>query len=294
MKRVEGYLGNVFAESERSRVTPKRPKTFKGYPFVIAIMACIQVLEVVYGRRFVDFFGFTAGEGPLILVPALLYIFQIVVECYGWQYSRQIAWCSFFVSGVATAILFFFQFPHYSSFNHTNLKESYLQLIDTMWVSAATGWLCVFFAEWVSAMFMCQTRFRVRARFMLLRIAFGHCIAEFILISGYVITMPFNGYSWHDTAHIMYHTFMARTISSVMMLPLVRIVVWFIQNKVEEVVVFEYHNQYRFLKFSIDPSRIVFFDSEEWNRCPNKKDLDIEKIALQYNSSFADVKIKIF
>ena len=64
--------------------------------------------------------------------------------------------------------------------------------------------------------------------------------------------------------------------------------------KVEEVVVFEYHNQYRFLKFSIDPSRIVFFDSEEWNRCPNKKDLDIEKIALQYNSSFADVKIKIF
>lgn len=294
MKRVEGYLGNVFAESERARVTPKRPKTFKGYPFVIAIMACIQVLEIVYGRRFVDFFGFTSGEGPLILVPALLYIFQIVVECYGWQYSRQIAWCSFFVSGVATAILFFFQFPHYSGFNHTNLKESYLQLIDTMWVSAATGWLCIFFAEWVSAMFMCQTRFRVRARFMLLRIAFGHCIAEVILISGYIITMPFNGYSWHDTAHIMYHTFMARTISSVMMLPLVRIVVWFLQNKVEEVVVFEYHNQYRFLKFSIDPSRIVFFDSDEWNRCPNKKDLDIEKIALQYNSSFADVKIKIF
>jgi uncharacterized PurR-regulated membrane protein YhhQ (DUF165 family) len=294
MKRVESYLGNVFAESERSRVTPKRPKTFKGYPFIIAIMACIQVLEIIYGRRFITFFGFTAGEGPLLLLPSLLYIFQIVVECYGWQYSRQIAWCSFFVSALATAVLFVFKFPEYSYFNHNNMVESYSQLIDTMWVSAASGWFCIFLAEWVSALFMSQTRFKVRARFMVLRIALSHCIAELILISAYIVTMPFNGYSWHDTFQIMYSTFIARTISSILMLPLVRVVVWFIQNKVEEVVVFEYNNQYRFLRFSIDPSRIVFFDSQEWNSCPNKKDLDIEKIAMQYNSSYAEVKIKIF
>ncbi len=60
-----------------------------------------------------------------------------------------------------------------------------------------------------------------------------------------------------------------------------------------KVIVFEYNNQYKFFKFVIDPSKMIFFDAKQWKICPNKKELNIEKTATQYNSSFADINIRI-
>ena len=71
-------------------VTLVEPRNFISYPYMIAIMSVLQVLCTMYGRKFFLFLGFNASPRRLILLPIIFYIFQIVAECYGWQYARQI------------------------------------------------------------------------------------------------------------------------------------------------------------------------------------------------------------
>jgi uncharacterized PurR-regulated membrane protein YhhQ (DUF165 family) len=81
-------------KNNQQSIEPTQPKCFLSYPFMIAIMAVLQVCATLYGRRYVYFFGFHIGQGLLVLLPMVIYIFQIVAECYGWQYARQVVWCS--------------------------------------------------------------------------------------------------------------------------------------------------------------------------------------------------------
>lgn len=72
-----------------------QPKQFVGYPVIVAIMAVLQVLTVIFGSKGFLFFGYDITAGWLILMPINFYLFQIIAECYGWQYARQIIWLNF-------------------------------------------------------------------------------------------------------------------------------------------------------------------------------------------------------
>jgi uncharacterized PurR-regulated membrane protein YhhQ (DUF165 family) len=270
-----------------SYIEPTQPKWFVSYPFMIAIMASVQVLNTLYGRRFTDFFGFTIGAGPLILVPILLYIFQITSECYGWQYVRQIIWCNFIVNGIITIVTFSFQYLPYSLFNHGDLQSSYTRLVDTMWVSAAMGWVCIFMADYVTSTLMCASRFQWNGRFMMIRMIMLHCVGESVLLSGYLVTMPFNGYSMPSTLNVMWQTFVARTIMSIILLPVARFVIWFIQHKLEKVVVFDFRNNFNPFKFGINPTDSVHFNADGWDKIDSGK-INLKKMAEYYNNGILE------
>lgn len=289
---MKEYSKNKSLKYGLQDIEPTQPKPFVSYPYMIAIMAAVQVLNTLYGRRFTDFFGLTVGAGPLILVPILLYTFQIVSECYGWQYARQIIWCNFVVNGIITIVTFSFRFLPYSLFNHGDLQSSYIKLVDTMWVSAAMGWLCIFMGDYITSTLMCVSRFYCNGRFMMVRIVILHFIGEIVLLSGYFVTMPFNGYSMANTFHVIWQTFFARTIMCIILLPIARLVIWFIQCKIEGVVVFDYKQQFNLFKFGIKPNDSVQFNTISWDKV-DVNNVDLKKIAVQFYSSRALVNIKI-
>ncbi len=204
MQKIYNFIFGVQAESKviTPVILPSPNKVFWGYPFVIAIMSCLQVLAVVYGRKYVSFLGFDIGLGSLLFTPMILYIFEITVECYGWQYGRQIVWCNFIVNGLTTVFAFILKLVPFSHFTHTNLAYSYSNLIDTMWIPAAAIWLCIFFADYIASIILSQTRLKYQGRFALSRIVLIHCIAEVILLSGNFVVMPLNGYSIGDIVNL--------------------------------------------------------------------------------------------
>jgi len=203
-------------------IEPTQPKWFVSYPFLVAIMACLQVISIMYNRKFVDFLGFDISISSLVFLPILIYIFQIVAECYGWQYARQIVWCNFIVNGLMTIITFLTKFVPYSAFNHAVMQNAYVTLVDTMWVSSATAWLVVFLSDFISATLMCWSRFQWNGRFALLRTIIINIISELVLLSGSLIVLPFNGYSIPQTFHNMYSIWCARTIMCILILPIIR------------------------------------------------------------------------
>ena len=98
MKELDLKQKAISEQMQKDRIRPIVPRNFNAYPFVIAVMSAIQMLCILYGRHFISVFGFNVALGNLVFTPILLYIFQIVAECYGWQYARQIVWCNFFVN----------------------------------------------------------------------------------------------------------------------------------------------------------------------------------------------------
>ncbi len=255
---------------------------------MVAIMACLQVICSLYIRRFMVFFGFDISVGSLILLPVILYTFQIVAECYGWQYSRQIVWLNFIVNGIVTILTFSFGLIPYSSFNHDNLKMAYINLADTMWINSAMTWVLVFLSDYITSALMCSSRFQFNGRFVLPRMLILHLLGEIIILSGNFVVLPANGYSIEQTWHIVVSIFLARTISSLMLLPVARLVVWFIQHKVEGVVVFDYKKDFNPFKFKVDPNLSVQFNTTGWDKADARK-VDIKKIAYDfYNDEFFD------
>lgn len=254
---------------------------------MIAIMACLQVLAVIYGRLFFNVMGVDASVGNVIILPIVLYCFQIVAECYGWQYARQIIWANFIVNGIITIVTFGIQYIPISSMTHEELKFSYIHLLNTVWVSASITWVVVFFSDYVASVLMCESRFQFNGRFLLLRMIILHCLAEAILVSGGLIILPFNGYSMSDTLHIMLGTFVARTASSIIMLPFARFAIWFIQHKVEKVVVFDLHTGFNPFKFDINPAESVHFNADGWDKIDSGK-INLKKMAEYYSNGILE------
>jgi uncharacterized PurR-regulated membrane protein YhhQ (DUF165 family) len=261
-------------------IEPTQPKWFVSYPFIIAIMAVLQVCTTLYGRRYVEFFGFQAGQGLLILLPMVIYLFQIVAECYGWQYARQVVWCNFVVNMLLVAITFSFKFVPISSFTHANLKLGYTELIDTMWIPALTNWFTIFFSDFVSSALMCWSRFYWNGKFMAIRMVILHCVGEIVLLSGAFIVLPYYGYSTAETWHIIYTSFIARTILCIILLPVARFVIWFIQHNIEGVVVFDYKADFNPFKFGINPTDSVQFNADGWDT------VDVGKVNLKQFSEY--------
>lgn len=290
---TEGIQTIKQAQADKNRrlgkkLNPSLPKIFWSYPFMVAIMACLQVLCTIYGLRITYFFGFSIGIGRLVLLPIILYIFQVVSECYGWQYTRQIVWCNFVVNGITTFVCLIFSYVPFASVNHTDIIFSFQHLIDKMWVPSLTNWICVFLADYAASALMCESRFQFNGRFTMSRMIIIHCISEIILLSSNFISAPSYGYSMHEIYFFVWNGFIARTIMSLMLLPFARIVVWFIQHKIEGVVVFDYKRDFNPFKFKVDPNLSVQFSATGWDKIDSSK-VDISKIAYDfYNDEFFD------
>jgi uncharacterized PurR-regulated membrane protein YhhQ (DUF165 family) len=277
----------------QSIIKPVELKTFKAYPFVITVMVVLQMMSIIYGRKFVSVFGMDVFISSLIFVPLILYVFQVVAECYGWQYCRQIVWCNFLANGLATAILFCLKFIPSNSFTHGNLAFSYNNLVDTMWVSAFINWFCIFFADYTSSILMAKTRFIFKGGFLVVRIILVHLISELVLSLGVFISISYNNYDMHDAFRLIFNSICTRTGSSIIFIPLVVFTIWYIQEKIEAVVAFDTgRDSWNIFHWNIENKNTVQFDAKEWSRlsAEKKKRVDINKIALDY---YTDEKLGI-
>lgn len=276
-----------FATSNIGRVLikPLKPKTFKAYPFIIAIMAVLQLSSIIYSRCFIDFlFGFKITLGPLMFTPLILYIFQIVSECYGWQYARQIVWCNVCVNLLFTFIICIAKSIQLSTFTHVELRESYIHLMNTMWVTSLGMSIAVFCADYFATVFMSQSKFYSKGRMLLIRLLIVHCGTELILLSGALIQMPYNGYTMEETYRSMWQMFIARAISASCLAPFAIFAIWFIQNRIEKVVSFDSKKSWNIFKWSIQPQNTVQFDARQWS-CLSIKDklqVDIPVLTVEY------------
>jgi hypothetical protein len=269
----------------QSIIKPIELKTFKAYPFVIAIMAVLQMLIIVYGRHIVDVFGTAVALGNLVFTPLLLYTFQIVAECYGWQYGRQIVWLNFTVNGLITLFCFAFTFVPYSVYTHADLKYSYEHLIDKMWFSAMLNWFSIFAIDYVSTIITCKSRVMYKGGWLFLRLVLVQLLSEVIYCSAGAIAYWYNNYTLTDIMYLQYHAFIARTITAVILIPLVMSAIWLIQEKIERVVAFDTgRDSWNIFHWNVDHKNTIQFDAKEWSRlsAEKKKRVDISKIALDY------------
>lgn len=269
----------------QSIIKPVELKTFKAYPIIIAVMALLQVLSTIYDRKFFLLFGFNGSVGRMVMLPAVLYVFQIVSECYGWQYARQIVWANFTVNVGLTVITFLCKFIPYSSFNHADLQGAYSVLMDTMWVSALTNCLAIFFSDYISSALMAWSKFYWNGRLLLLRVILLHIISEMIILSANFITLPYNGYPISQVWVMTGNGFIARTIVSLILLPVTGFTIWYLQEKIEKVVAFDTgRDSWNIFHWNVDSKNTVQFDAKEWSRlsAEKKKRVDVNKIALDY------------
>lgn len=90
------------------------------------------------------------------------------------------------------------------------------------------------------------------------------------------------------------NTLYGRSLSSLALLPLVRLAVWFIQHKVEGVVVFDYRRDFSLFKFKVDNNMLVQFCTKKWDNIStqDKKELNIERAVLLYQSTNAVINFK--
>ncbi len=284
---MKNYQKEKAAKYGLDYIEPTQPKWFVSYPFMIALMAVLQVCATLYGRRYVEFFGFQAGQGLLILLPMVIYLFQIVAECYGWQYARQVVWLNFVVNMVLVFITFTFKFVPISSFTHANLKLGYTELIDTMWIPALTNWFTIFFSDFVSSALMCWSRFHWNGKFMLIRMVILHCVGEIVLLSGAFIVLPYYGYNTAETWHIVYTSFIARTIVCIILLPIARFAIWFIQHQIEGVVVFDCKADFNPFKVGINPTDSVQFNATGWDKIDSGT-INLKKMSEYYSNGILE------
>ena len=220
-------------------IKPVKLKNFKAYPIIIALMAILQTTGLIYTRCFVDVFGLHVTLGPLFFTPVVLFIFQIVAECYGWQYSRQIVWCNVVVNSMFTILTFAISYIPISTFTHANLRDSYINLMNTMWVTSGLAVGAIFLADYFGTAVMATGKTYFRGKFLLLRMIAIHMGSELILVSTALIQMPYNGYSMAETYQSMWQMLCVRFFVVLLLAPFVKIAIWYIQERIEQVVAFD-------------------------------------------------------
>ncbi len=277
----EEHYGRILAQ----------PKQFVAYPFIVALMAVLQVFTVVFGLRGFLFFGFDITAGWLILMPINFYLFQIVAECYGWQYARQIVWINFAVNTTILAILFLFQYIPFNGMTHESTQNAYAVLFQGLWIYAMTMLFSMLIADYITSVLMCWSKFHWNGRFLIIRIFILHCIAEITINSGGLIADPLNGYSFQEALKFALDSFYARTIVMILLLPIAKLVIWWIQNRLEGVIVFDLNIRFAPFKFRINPDESVQFAADGWHKLEVRK-VDPKDLAAHYNRELLEEKFK--
>lgn len=278
-----------------NNIIPTRVSNLKAYPLIVAIMSSLQILSTIYGRHFFYFFGFNVAVGGVIFVPALFYIFQIVSEVYGWQYARQIFWCNFAVNAFTTISYYLVKFIPYNDFTKIKLKFSYINLMDTMWLSSISWGLGVFLAQYITSVIMSKSKITYKGRFIAIRLVFMHCMSEVLLFLGLSVSLPYNGYSVTQIIHLFGTAFCARTIMAILLLPIAVILVYILQYRIEKVVVFDSSsNFFNLFQWNVKDKNTVIFNIKDWDKLSknDRKNLDIKKVTQEYSKTHTFINIR--
>ena len=281
---MENYKEKKAIKHGNETIEPMLPKSFVSYPVMIAIMAVLQAFSIIYGRQFVLFFGFNGSYGSVVLLPMVVYIFQIASECYGWQYARQLVFCNLLVNMIAVLVCLVGNYLPFSQFNHAELQKAYITLMGTMWVSALINCVGVFLSDYIGSILMCWSRFQLSGKFVMARILILHLLSEVILLTGGFISLKYNHYSDYDIIKMLTGAFMARTSIALILLPVARVVIWAIQHKVEHVIVFDLKFNINPFKLNIDNNNSVQFSVGGSNDNNQVGNIDMKKLAQAYSN----------
>jgi uncharacterized PurR-regulated membrane protein YhhQ (DUF165 family) len=266
---------------ERARIDPIKPKVFVGYPFIIAIMAVLQVMTVMYDNKNFLFFGFDVSAGWLILMPVMQYLFQIVAEVYGWQYARQIVWCNFIVNVLIFLIVLSFKYIPFTGINTDAVKAGYINILDDKIAPAFMMIFAMLISDLITSALMSWSKFYWNGRHVVIRVLTLHFISEIIIVSTTFISCPFTGYSMADTWLLARDSFIARTIVMIILLPIARMVIGWLQNRVEGVIVFDYKTGFAPFKIRINPEDSVQFNADGWQKIDSSQ-IDLKKVAQRF------------
>jgi len=274
-------------------IEPAVPKVFISYPYMIVIMAVLQIMTIIYGARDFLFFGFDVSAGWIFLMPIMLYIFQISAEVYGWQYARQMIWLNLLTNSLFVIITYLFQFiPKSKGIVHNDLQSAYITLMDKRYIAGIMMSIAIFVSDFVTSTLLCWIKVYFHGRYLILRLIFLHILSELIIISTGFILDPLKGYSLFEAWIFARDAFYARTICMFFLLPFARFTIWYLQNYVEQVMVFDYKDNFSFFKLSIKTSNAIYFNISSWKKT-DVKNLDVKKIAKDYYASRDVINIKI-
>lgn len=266
----------------KNRIDPIKPKVFVGYPFIIAIMAVLQVMTVIYDDKNFIFFGLNGSTGWLLLMPIMQYLFQIVAEVYGWQYARQMVWCNFSVNLLMTIIILVFKYIPFSDLNHDDIKTAFIILMDNdKLVSMPSMLIGMLLSDLIASGLMAWSKFHWNGRYITTRILILHLVSETIILSAGFLAGLWAGFSVQENWSLTKDSFYARTIIMVALLPVARLVIYWLQNKVEDVIVFDYKTGFAPFTFRINPDDSVQFSATGWQTIDSRK-IDIKKIAFDF------------
>ncbi len=280
---MKNYKKDKAMKYGQEYIEPTIPQWFSSYPYMIVIMAVLQVMTVIYGGRDFVFFGFDVSAGWLFLMPIMLYTFQIVAECYGWQYSRQMIWLNLITNILFTSIVFVFRFiPESTGIIHNDLQHAYITLMNPKYISGMTMCFAVFVSDLVASALMCWSRFHWNGKYLVIRVLILHVISETIILSTGFIVDPLHGYSLLETWIFARDAFFARTIIMIALLPVVKFVIWFIRHKIEGVIVFDLSVRFNPFKFNINPADSVQF-SVQGQHETHAEIVDMKKLAQAYS-----------
>ncbi len=295
--REEALQAVKILQENKYNLIVDQPKQFIGYPVVIVIMTFVQILTVIFGnKRILLLDTFSVSLGWIWFMPVIFFSFQIVAECYGWQYARQIIWLNFIVNTMLSVIMLVFNhIPPHPELNKADIENAYSVLLQYQTIPAITMLFSMFIADYISSALMCWSKFHCRGKYLIFRMIVLHCVGELIICSGWILIGPFYGYSYQQCIGDSLDSFYARSIIMIGLLPIAKLAIWWVQNHLENVVVFDLNVRFAPFKFKINPNESVQFIAQEWKTMPSieKDNLDISKFVIEYFSSHATVKIKI-
>jgi hypothetical protein len=263
-------------------------KVFVSYPFIIAIMAVLQVMTVIYDDKNFLFFGLNISVGWLVCLPIMLYLFQIVSEVYGWQYARQILWCNFTVNLLMTLIIVAFKYVPFSALNREDIKTAFILLMDNdKLFDMLPMMFSILLSDFITSALMSWSKFYWNGRHVFIRILILHLASEIIIVLGGFIAYPLSGYPLSEAWVFARDAFIARTIVMIILLPIARMVIWWLQNRVEGVVVFDYRRDFKVFSFTVNHETVLQFDAKEWNELSDlsKQQFNFERAVLLYHST---------
>lgn len=282
---MENYKEKKAIKHRNDIVEPMLPKSFVSYPVMIAIMAVLQIVTILYGIKMFVFLGLTVSVGWLITLPCVFYIFQISAECYGWQYARQMIWINFLVNGIFTVLLFAFKLFPFTGVDKPDVQIGYIYLLDNnILYFAPTMWIGMLFADFATSSLMCWSRFQCNGKFLAIRVVVLHCLAEIIILSGGFIAGSLSGESFSTIWHFSVDSFLARSIVMLALLPVAKLVIWYIQHKVEHVIVFDLKSTFNIFNFNINPNDSVMFSVGGSNDNNQVGNIDMKKLAQAYSN----------
>lgn len=178
-------------------------------------------------------------------------------------------------------IMFLFQFLPFTGSTDSQVQNAYAILMNNRWVGALTITIVMFVSDYITSALMCWSKFHWKGRFLFLRIAILHCIAELIINGGAIIPDLYNGYTLQESLSFA-REFYARTIVMIALLPVASFVIKWIQNSLEGVTVFDLNIRFSPFKFKINPEESVQFSNADWHKIADKK-IDPKTLANHYD-----------